>query len=426
MNVISSFCLRVYVCFSVCGFSIAASASSQPVLRKASLREGPGSFYPVLEQVNKGVSVKTGEVRGNWMKISTLQHSGWLPKNAFRPLRKGVDYAGLLNSEKAVVISSVDIAAATKGAFEAKYSENKKADFSLVDALDSIKIDPLQVSFMLNTLHPGSRSILRTLPRQKYDNNIIIQSDAERLLGRAMTATLVTQGYIDNEAVIKYVNAVAAVVGMKTTRYDLPFRVAVIDDDSIGGFGLPGGYIVITKGLLMEVESEAELACLLGHEMAHICLFHGLREFNKRGTHRKSDSAFAELNAASGSGDDPFAELNSLTGDTTESGIERDLNRLANTSYLKIIGQRAREDEIEADLYGAAYAAQAGYDPGALPAYLARVRSRGEIHDAFRHHPSLDDRISELQASIKRYHLGQRGQELKEKRFETETSMLTK
>jgi predicted Zn-dependent protease len=160
--------------------------------------------------------------------------------------------------------------------------------------------------------------------------------------------------------------------------------------------------------------------------MAHICLFHGLREFNKRGTHRKSDSAFAELSAASGGGDDPFAELNSLTGDTTEAGIESDLNRLANTSYLKIIGQRAREDEIEADLYGAAYAAQAGYDPNALAAYLERVRSRGEIHDAFRHHPSLDDRISELQSSVRRFHLRQRGQELKQKRFETETSMLIK
>jgi len=211
---------------------------------------------------------------------------------------------------------------------------------------------------------------------------------------------------------------VAAVVGMKTPRYEVPFRVAVIDDESVGGFGLPGGYIVITKGLLAEMHSEAELACLLAHEMAHVCLFHGLREFNKRGTHRKSDSAFSELNATIGEdSDDPFAELNALTGETTSPGIEDDLNRLANTSYLKIIGKRAREDELEADLFGAAYAAAAGYDPRALVTYLERISVKAEIHDSFRHHPSLDDRISALQSGMKRFRLVQRGQSLKEVRF---------
>jgi hypothetical protein len=53
---------------------------------------------------------------------------------------------------------------------------------------------------------------------------------------------------------------------------------------------------------------------------------------------------------------------------------------------------------------------------------LERVRNNGEIHDAFRHHPSLNDRISELQAGIKRYHLMQRGQRSQKQRFEKETA----
>lgn len=417
MKYISGFRMRFSLFLVLMFWSAVGLSAPRTMMRNASLREGPGSFYPVVVKLDKGTLVNVAEPRGGWLKATSRQQAGWLPKSAFQGVRKGVDYAGLLNSDKAVVISSVDIAAATKGAFEAKYSEGYKVNFALVDELDKLHIDPMQVSFMLNTLKPGNSAVLRSLPHQTYKNNVIIQRDAETLLGRAMTATLVTPGFIDSSEVVEYVNAVAAIVGMKTPRYDIPFRVAVIDDESIGGFGLPGGYIVITKGLLREMKSEAELACLLAHEMAHICLFHGLREFNKRGTHRKSDSAFAELNATTGDSDDPFAELNALTGDTTSPGIEDDLNRLANTSYLKIIGQRAREDELEADLFGAAYAAAAGYDPKALVTYLERVRAKGEIKDSFRHHPSLDDRVSALQTNLKRFRLVQRGQALKDVRF---------
>ncbi len=422
MNLIGCFRLRFYLFLLIVCCSSSGWAAPRTMLRKSALREGPGSFYPVVVKLDKGTLVNVTEPRGGWFKVSCQQQQGWLPKSAFQGVRKGLDYAGLLNSEKAVVISSVDIAAATKGAFEAKYSEGYKANFALVDSLDKLSIDPMQVSFLLNTLNAGNSAVLSSLPRQMYENNIIIQRDAETLLGRAMTATLVTPGFVDDKNLIEYVNSVAAVVGMKTPRYDVPFRVAVIDDESVGGYGLPGGYIVVTKGLLDQVKSEAELACLLAHEMAHICLFHGLREFNKRGTHRKSDSAFAELDSAMGEDrDDPFADLNALTGDTTSAAIENDLNRLANTSYLKIIGQRAREDELEADLYGAAYASAAGYDPRALITCLERVRRNGEIEDSFRHHPSLDDRILGLQNGLKRYRLVQRGQSLKKDRYREKT-----
>jgi len=410
---------RVNACVLVCllgGWVSAGLAAQQATQRKATLREGPGSFYPVVAQLAKGSLLEVGETRGTWVAGRAVSHSGWLPKLAFQDVRRGLDYAGLLKSDEAVVISSVDIAAATKGAFEAKYSETHQSNFGLIDQLETLNADPALVSDMLSSLVGGDTMVLRTLPRQIYKNNVILQDDAEQLLGRAMAATLVNPGYIEDRRTIDYVTAVAAVVGTKTTRYQIPFRVAVIKDAAVNGFGLPGGYIVITEGLLGRVQSEAELACQLGHEMAHICLFHGLREFNKRETHRKRDSAFAELDSAVGR-DDPFAELDALTGDTTSPGIEEDLDRLANTSYLKIIGERAREDELEADLFGVAYAAAAGYDPNAMVTYLERVRSGGEMHDAFRHHPSLDDRIAALRAGIQRFRLARRGQVLEQVRF---------
>ena len=409
--------IRAFCCLlGVMACGMAVIAAQQTTQRKASLREGPGSFFPVVARLEKGTALEVGETRAGWVSGETPRYRGWLPSVAFQDLRQGTDYAGLLNSEQAVVISSVDIAAATKGAFETKYAETYQAHFDLVDRMEGMRIEPALVSHLLGSLEGGDARFLRTLPQPVFDNNVILQADAEQLLGRAMAATLVADGFIENANTIEYVNAVAAVVVAKTPRYELPFRVAVVKDADINGFGLPGGYIVITEGMLASMESEAELACQIGHEIAHTCLFHGLREFKKRGTHRKRDAAFAELDSAGG-GRDPFAELNALTGDTTSPGIEEDLNRLANTSYLKIIGQRAREDELEADLYGVAYAAAAGYDPNAMITYLERVRDRGETHDAFRHHPAINDRIVALQTGIRRYRLAQRGQALKHERY---------
>jgi hypothetical protein len=404
-------------CLTLLGAGVIAGiAAQQTTQRKASLREGPGSFFPVLTRVDSGTAVEVGATRGTWISAHVSESEGWLPKLAFQGVQQGIDYAGMLQSDRAVVISSVDIAAATKGAFEAKYSESYTSNFEIVDRLDELDMDTALVFELLGGLTPGSTKVLQSLPRQVYKNNVILQHDAEQLLGRAMASTLMTPGLIENADTLAYVNAVAAVVAAKTPRYQIPFRVAVIQDAAVNGFGLPGGYIVITEGLLRSVESEAELACLLGHEMAHVCLFHGLREFNKRGTHRKRDAVFEELDA-SGGGDDPFAELNGLTGDTTSPGIEEDLNRIANTSYLKIIGKRARADELEADLFGAAYAAAAGYDPSAMVKCLERVQSRGGVEDSFRHHPPLDDRISKLRSGIRRFRLARRGQVLQQARF---------
>lgn len=414
----------VTVMLAAAGLVMAAGAAERTIRRPSAMREGPASFFPVVMPLEPGMQVSVTETRGSWVHGSAGERSGWIAQLAFEAFSAGVDYAGMLDSEKAVVISSVDIAAATKGAFEANYAETHKADFARVDTLEQLRVPPALVSRILQSLPAPNARALAGLPQQQFANTVIIRADAEHLLGRALTATLVSPGFVDSPEAIAYVNAVAAVVGARTPRYDLPFRVALTADHGINGFGLPGGNVVLTQGLLGMIRNEAELACQVGHEIAHITLYHGLREFQKRGTHRKSDSAFAELDAMGGDADDPFADLNALTGDSSRSGVEADLTRLANTSYLTIIGKRAREDELEADLFGVAYAAAAGYDPNAMISYLERVRGQGVGPDAFRHHPSLDERIAALREGIRRYRLEAGTRFLGEERFKLEIAGL--
>jgi len=382
---------------------VLAVARAEEVQRNTAMRSGPGAFFPVRELLKAGQFVDTAEDSGNWVAAQTASTNGWVPRVALTAPRSGVDYSGLLNAEQAVNVSSVDIAAATKGAFASSYSDRHGVDVALGEQMESIGVSPSLVKMLAKRLTPAPAGWLYgRLPRRPFDNSIILSDEAEALLGQAMVAHMVENGFVNNRQLIDYVNGVAMLVGARTERYDCAYKVAILNDESVNGFGMPGGYILISKGYLDLIQDEAELACVIAHEMAHISLFHGLREFKKREIHRRRDAVFAELDA--------------ITGDSSTSAIEADLNRLADTAYLKIIGGRAREDELEADLFGTAYAAAAGYDPRAMVDLLMRVGSSAEM-DAFRHHPDIGERLDTVQSGLSRYKLSWGGQKRLAGRF---------
>ncbi len=364
---------------------------AEEVRRNTAMRSGPGAFFPVLERLKAGQFVDTGEASGNWVTAETSVTNGWVPRVALTAPRQGIDYSGLLGADNAVSVSSVDIAAATKGAFASSYSDRHGVDVNVGKDVDSIVVSPSLVAMLAKRLRSAPAGWLNDrLPRRPFDTSIILSGEAEKLLGQAMVAHIAEKGFVDNRQLIDYVNGVAMLVGARTERYDCPYKVAILNDDSVNGFGMPGGYILISKGYLDRIANEAELACAIAHEMAHVSLYHGLREFKKREIHRRRDAVFAELDA--------------ITGDSSTSAIEADLNRLADTSYMKIIGGRAREDELEADLFGAAYAAAAGYDPHAMVELLQRVGGAAAV-DAFHHHPGIGERLQTIQNGIFRYKL---------------------
>jgi uncharacterized protein YraI len=379
-------------------------AEKQTTTRPALLRQGPGAFYPVVARLEPGAEVSVLKRADQWLEGHLPAGQGWLPEAAFKRSQAGADYAGLLHGGKAMLVSSVDLAAATKGAFEASYSETHKVSFDVVNELDALILDPkLVVALAAELTGTLGDSLYGRIPLREFDNDLVLKPDAEQVLGRAFAAQIMQAPLIADKKRLAYVNAVAALVGAKTQRYDLYYRVAVLQDSSINGFGLPGGYIVLTAGLLDALTDEAELACVLGHEMAHTSLYHGLREFRKRDVHRRRDSV--------------FDELEELADDGRKDTAEDELKKLADTGYLKIIGARAREDELEADVFGIAYAAAAGYDPKALARLLERLSSQVADGDDFRHHPPLADRLAVLNQIVGRYRLAKPGQQRLPERF---------
>jgi beta-barrel assembly-enhancing protease len=182
-----------------------------------------------------------------------------------------------------------------------------------------------------------------------------VKEPEEIQIGQGMTETLLGARPLYNDAELQhYVNEVGLWVAQQSDRPNLPWHFGVNDSDHINAFATPGGFIIITKGMMRQLRNEAELAGVLGHEVAHVNQKHHLKALRK--------SAFASLlgEGVAGASNSKQAELvKSLAGPTKEL-YARGLDK---------------SDEFEADRMGVVFAARAGYDPYGLPAVLTTLAS---------------------------------------------------
>ena len=172
------------------------------------------------------------------------------------------------------------------------------------------------------------------------------QGIASNLLGAAPL--------LGNDAVQKYVNQVGRWLAMHTERADLPWHFAVLEDNDVNAFAAPGGYIFITKGLLVRMRSESELAGVLAHEIAHVLRKHHLEAIKK--------TARASV----------MADLAQET--LQQSGVPPALGNLIHVGTEIYARGLDKSDEYEADRMGVVIAARAGYDPYGLPAVLQTLQ----------------------------------------------------
>jgi predicted Zn-dependent protease len=115
---------------------------------------------------------------------------------------------------------------------------------------------------MANAIHGATTLAVSLLP---------IGYDEEKSIGEAIALQVVARygGTVEQPDLIRYVNLVGKAVANTSDRPDIPYRVAILNHDSINVFAAPAGYIFVTRGLLKQIHNEAELAAVLGHEIAH-------------------------------------------------------------------------------------------------------------------------------------------------------------
>jgi predicted Zn-dependent protease len=189
---------------------------------------------------------------------------------------------------------------------------------------------------------------------------------------------------VDDPELQRYVNFVGAWVASQSERPQLPWRFAVNDSEHVNAFAAPGGYIIVTRGMMNVVQNESELAGVLGHEIGHVVRKHHLNAIRK--------GAFVNLlgaGAAAGASGTHSAELaNALIGPTKElyaRGLDKD-------------------DEFEADRVGVVLATRAGYDPWGLPAALqtlAKIKADDPYMALlFKTHPNPSARLDKLATAM--------------------------
>jgi predicted Zn-dependent protease len=189
---------------------------------------------------------------------------------------------------------------------------------------------------------------------------------------------------VDDPVVSEYVNRVGQNL-VRNSDAKVPFTIKVIDSDVVNAFALPGGFFYVNSGLVLRADSEAELAGVMAHEIAHVAARHGTKNATK--------GELAQLATI------PLIMLG--PGGWAGYGLYEGLQFAIPMSFLKF----SRDAEREADYLGLEYMYKAGYDPNAFVTFFEKVeteekRQPGTIPKFFSTHPPTPDRVQNIQKEI--------------------------
>jgi predicted Zn-dependent protease len=243
-------------------------------------------------------------------------------------------------------------------------------------------------------LQPGKPAQSNTTSSQASTNDLMgllsqsmeqIDEPKEIEIGRNLAAVLLGAKPLYPDMVLqRYVNRLGRWISLQSSRPNLPWTFAVLDDKGYNAFAAPGGYIFVTKGLIDTLKDESELAGILAHEINHVIFKHHLQAIRKSAqTGLLTQAVASQLK-------------NDLAG-----GLSSKLISLGRDLYSKGLDQG---DELEADRNGVALATRAGFDPYGLVAVLQQLRTAPANDPLFAltmsTHPAPQVRLDQLEAAM--------------------------
>jgi predicted Zn-dependent protease len=229
-------------------------------------------------------------------------------------------------------------------------------------------------------------------------NLVLISESQEIAIGKREDGNVRKQysGY-DDDQLQHYVNEIGQRLAKVSHRPGLDYRFLVVDSPEVNAFALPGGYIYITRGIMAYLNSEAELAGVLGHEIGHVTARHSVQQLS---AHTAANVGVSILQIfVPGAGGALGSNVINVLGSALLSGY-------------------GREHELEADRLGAEYLARTGYDPQAMvkvvgvlknqelfDAEVAKAEGRQPraYHGLFASHPDNDTRLQQVVGEAARF-----------------------
>ncbi|OJW81631.1 MAG: peptidase [Thiobacillus sp. 65-1402] len=219
--------------------------------------------------------------------------------------------------------------------------------------------------------------------------------EEETRIGKQISGNLLgAVPLVRDDKLQRYVNLVGNWVALQSGRKDISWHFGVLDTEDINAFAAPGGYVFVTKGLYRRLNNEAELAGVLGHEIAHVSQKHHLKVL-------KQSSLIGALGqVASSKAKDSDQAVQNLIGNGAEI-MARGLDKNA---------------EFEADRIGVVYAARAGYTPWGLPDVLQDMAGLPAKDNRtsllYKTHPHPAERLAALGEAVDGRFDAVRGKEL--------------
>lgn len=207
--------------------------------------------------------------------------------------------------------------------------------------------------------------------------------EKEIALGKQLAQQVERQSKIINDPVVsEYVNRIGQNL-VRNSDAKVPFTIKVLEDPSVNAFALPGGFFFVDSGLILKADTEAELAGVMAHEIAHVAARHGTRQATR--------GEIAQLSMI------PLF----IIGGPAAYGIYEASGLLVPLTFLKF----SRAFEAEADYLGIQYMYKTGYDPNGLIDMFEKIetlekRKPGTMSKMFSTHPPTDDRIVKIQKEI--------------------------
>jgi predicted Zn-dependent protease len=209
---------------------------------------------------------------------------------------------------------------------------------------------------------------------------MLISEDQDIAIGRQYAPEIEKQmgGKINDPVIQNYVNSVGQSIARISHRPNFEYSFVALNHKSINALALPGGYVYTTKGMLEKLDSEAQLAAILAHEITHIVARDVANAMSKQ------------------------IGLELLLSTVTSEKTPQSVLTIADLTQ-QIVGLRfSRKDEMEADLGGLEYMVRAGYNPYGMVETMQMLQNLNETRpiEFLSSHPSPENRIQYLAAAI--------------------------
>jgi beta-barrel assembly-enhancing protease len=237
---------------------------------------------------------------------------------------------------------------------------------------------------------PDPASAQSNLPSLGRASSGLSEMDEKRLGREFIRNARRSMPFVEDPELTQYISDLGGRIAASGDEPHSDFRFYLIRDSALNAFAVPGGHIAVNTGLIMATESEAELASVLAHEVAHVTQHHLARMVD--GSKGEGLKMLGALVAAV-----------LLGGEAGQAAVVA-----ANASSIENRLEYSRSFEREADGIGLQTLVRAGYDPRAMPTFFERLQRWARVYDSgapefLRTHPLTTDRIADTRVRAENY-----------------------